>query len=674
VASFRRALAVLLSLAWIAWTVAPLAAQEQAEPPTAPAVRVLRTGGLKVESAALLVSGEQGGSLHVAVLPLFFPGDGGRMRVPILLEIDGATLLKGNTGDLLRVEICLYAISGTSAGTGSVEGSLLETIEADLPRAGAAIERSGLQYTGELSLAPGEYSLRALVRNALTGEVGLRILNLTVPDPKSGPLLLPPAFPNPSPDGWLAALSKTARSSPAALPDGSLPAAQPVLGIDQEARFELPVWREKWKAKAPDALRVDVLRPDGGRAAELPAHVESRRETAGLERLIVSFKPTGLEPGRYSLRAALPGTDALAWASPFVLLAEGGQGKVWAELLHGSAPREQTASNPPEVARPRGRKIDAGPVRAAYRKALQLLTAGDQPAARRAVAELEAPLLSGPKSAAPEDVADLELGVARDLPPQSLVPIALLHTALYRDAQQSREILRTTHSREMVLALAALYAERSREAARKRTAARLLLGLAAHLIVNAPPGLSERLFRQVLAFDEDNETARLYLAIEAESQGRYPEAVAHLERLLRSHPDHAEARLRLAVNLRRLGKPHDADRLLAGLTQGSTEPWVLALAYHETARSLLTAGRLDDAEKTLREGLKRLPGDEKLLLLLAEVFDLRHDPAQARQALAAFRPVHGQAESARRRYNTIPTEPLDRIWSGLVTEYLRPGS
>jgi Flp pilus assembly protein TadD len=639
-----------------------------ASPPEA-AVRVLRTGGLKMESVALLVSGEQGGSIHVAVLPLLFPGTGagagGRARVPIVLEIDGATLLKGNTGDLLRVEVCLYAVARKA-----VQGSLLETIEADLTRAGPDVERSGLQYTGELSLAPGDYSLRVLVRNALTGEVGLRLLNLTVPDFGAGPLLLPPVFPNPA-VSWVAALSRAAQTSPAALADSRLPAAQAVLGSDQEARVEIPVWKLKPESLGIESLKIEILRPDGGRAAELPAKIEAQREAAGVDWLTVSFVPTGLETGRYQIRAAISGAAAApAWPSPFVLLPGGGEGKVWAELMHGIQSPPQEAREP---ARSRRRRLDAGPIRGAYREALRLLAAGEEGAARRAVAALETPLLTGQVPASPEDVTENELDVARELAaarPQILLPVTLLHESLYSDAQQRREFLAATHHRELVFALADLYAERA-GADGKRTAARLLLGFASRLPESASPRLRERLFKQVLAYAPDEPATTLYLAAEAEREGRYPEAVTHLERLLVAHPKDPEARLRLAVNLRRLGKPADADRLLNELIRAPEAPetsdaWVLALAYQETARALLAAGRLDDAQTFLRDALQRLPGDEKLLLQRASIYDLRSDPSRARQLLADFHAVRDGAESARHRYNRRPSDALNQAWNELV--------
>jgi tetratricopeptide (TPR) repeat protein len=680
--SLRRSAAVLVVLITTLGLLPPALAQEGV-PQARPAVRVLRTGGLKVESAALLVSGEQGGSIHVAVLPLFVPAAGGAretkaVRVPAVLEIDGATLLKGNTGELLRIEICLYALSAGDADAGSIEGSLLETVEVDLPRAGAAVERSGIQYAGELTLPPGRHSLRVLVRNALTGEVGLRILPLTVPDP-AGSALLAPELANPAPDAWVAA-------RPEALP-GALPAAQPVLGAGQEVRAELPVWKlRSAEGLRIDGLHIEVLRPDGGHVADLPARIEARRavpETPGLERLTVAFTAAGLEPNRYLLRASIPGTDMPAWSSLVVVLAGGGEGKVWAELLHAGDRPRAAAAGTPEPAPPAARRLAAGPVREAYRHVLERLAAGDEPAARRALEAFEAPLLAGPHAAASGEVATIEAGLAAELAaaePRCLVPVTVLHEALYRDALERHESLLAAHARDVVFALADLAARQSGDADGRRTAARLLLGLAAHLVPSAPAGLAARTFQQILAYEEDNETAHLFLAAGAEREGRYPEAALQLERLLKGDPDRpdhlAEARIHLAVNLRRLGRTHDADKLLAGLLQSppaaasrTIEPWVLALAYQETGRAFLAAGRLDDAERSLRDGLARLPGDEKLLLELAAVRDLRHEPAAARQALAGFKPGHAEGaggESARHRYTHPSAAVLDETWAGLV--------
>jgi hypothetical protein len=64
----------------------------------------------------------------------------------------------------------------------------------------------------------------------------------------------------------------------------------------------------------------------------------------------------------------------------------------------------------------------------------------------------------------------------------------------------------------------------------------------------------------------------------------------------------------------------------------------------------------------LREGLARLPGDEKLTLLLAASLERSGLRAEAREVLAGFRP-EGDAGggAARHRYNRPPEELLATV-------------
>jgi hypothetical protein len=131
-------------------------------------LRVLPTGGLRVESAALLLSGQEGGTIPFAALAFPFPGEGDRARVPVVIEIDGTDLLAGQSDPLLRIEISLYALTGS----GNVQGSRMDTVEIDLTQLGAGVGESGVRYVGELSLLPDTYEVRVLVRNVATSELG----------------------------------------------------------------------------------------------------------------------------------------------------------------------------------------------------------------------------------------------------------------------------------------------------------------------------------------------------------------------------------------------------------------------------------------------------------------------------------------------------------------------
>jgi Flp pilus assembly protein TadD len=655
----------------------PLLAQEAETLP----LRVLRTGGLRVETAALLMSGQEGGTIPIAVLAVPLPGSAERSRVAVLLELDGAEAMAGQQGDLLRLEVCLYAVLTAAEGAGGrVAGSRMDTVEVDLARVGPDLERSGIKYIGELELPPGSYALRALVRNAATGEVGLRSLPLSVPDfGRRQGLLLPPLFPEPA-GAWLLARGAGIASPPPVFTFDALPSARPILAPSGTAALRLPAWR-----LGETELQAEVRRPGGARVATFPLTVSGREETGtpGLEVLAASLEPRGLEEGVYEVRA-IPGgdADAAVLSTPFVLLERGSDGQVWAALTpsrRGQAEAGGGVSSPPPAAAPRGkrtRKIDAGPVREAYRKALAHLAGGDREAGRAAVLELETSVLGGERPASSADLQDVELAVAKELSrgdAEALIPILTLHQVLYRDAVRKQVFLVSTHERELVLRLAGLYAERNGAPDGRKKAARFVTALASEMIWNAPPTLRARLFRQILAFDESDGTALLCLAVDAERQGRYAEASGFLEHLLRVQPGSAEARLRLAVNQARLGKTQEARKLLREVsTRNVAEPWQVAVAGQELARLLLADGDLDGAEAAIREALQRLPDDDKLALELALVRDLRKDPRGARDAVAKLgarnargAPAGGGGGAARHRYNQMPLEQLDQAWAEL---------
>ncbi|HEX6863915.1 MAG TPA: hypothetical protein VF414_13900, partial [Thermoanaerobaculia bacterium] len=237
----------------------PALAQEPA--PEKPPLRVMRTGGLRVETAALLMSGQEGGTIPVAALAIplpqaGLPGAEGKARVAVLLETDGAEAMEGQTGDLLRLEVCLYAVASAPDGSGRVVASRMDTVEIDLARLGADLEKSGLKYVGELQLAPGEYALRTLVRNAATKEVGLRMLPLSVPDfGQSQGVLLPPLVAEPA-GAWLQARGAGMATPPPGLSFEALPSARPVFSPSEE----IPLRIAAWKLGGGD-LQIEVRRP-----------------------------------------------------------------------------------------------------------------------------------------------------------------------------------------------------------------------------------------------------------------------------------------------------------------------------------------------------------------------------------------------------------------------------
>jgi tetratricopeptide (TPR) repeat protein len=214
----------------------------------------------------------------------------------------------------------------------------------------------------------------------------------------------------------------------------------------------------------------------------------------------------------------------------------------------------------------------------------------------------------------------------------------------------------------MLLRIVDLYANESRSEAAKRIAAQFLANLATELQQVGLEPLAQSVFQQALELDGDNEAALLSLAASFERRGAYQRAIELLDLLVATHPKSGEARLRLALNLGRLEREKQAHELLGDLLNGEYPAWVVSVAYQELADSYLEDSRLEEAERLLEAGIARLPGEEKLYLQLAMLYDSRRRPGRAREILAAMDGrVEGAVVSPRHRYCKPAEETLERL-------------
>lgn len=276
-----------------------------------------------IEAATQLVVGQETGRVGAALLAAAFPGQGGKAYVPVILEVDGPGLLSGMKGEAaLAAEIYVYAMDAD----GVIQDFFTQTLGLDLAKVEGALRRSGLKFFGHVDLAPGGYSVRALVRNAATGASSLRVARVEVPaDPPTDRVLLPPLFPEP-PDRWV--LAREAPRGEARQPaypfmierQPYVPAAKPALGSGQEARVALVGYG--WPPGDPQA-RGAVLTRDGKEAGRGELRLD--REVGaggvgGIARWAGVFKPPRLAPGEYVLQIELSDPGATRTSSiPFVV-------------------------------------------------------------------------------------------------------------------------------------------------------------------------------------------------------------------------------------------------------------------------------------------------------------------------------------------------------------------
>lgn len=139
-----------------------------------------RTGIAKVVSTAeRLLSAEESGDLPLRALLMPLRAPGGLVRMAVLLETAGAELLDGAQGEELGIEAYAYAIDQN----GDVADFLAQQVKLEVGRLGEEmLAGKSFDVFSDLSLPPGKYQLRVLLRQRQTGRQVLKTLPLEVPD------------------------------------------------------------------------------------------------------------------------------------------------------------------------------------------------------------------------------------------------------------------------------------------------------------------------------------------------------------------------------------------------------------------------------------------------------------------------------------------------------------
>lgn len=244
------------------------------------------------------------------VLAVPFPRqEGGDVRaaVPVLVEIAGDRLLSGVIAERANAEIYVYA----SDSENRLHDFFAQVIGIDLSRNREKLEKGGLRYAGQLSLPPGDYRLRVLVRNSETGRAGLAVQSLHVPTFTAGePYLVPPIFLEPANGGMLVRRSGSSGASSedpllGAGVEDFVPTAAPAVLPGSPSRVSVVTYHFGAENREPILkMGAQVLTEDGRPLGDgLIALVgKGPVEADGRQLLLLSFTPARLSPGRYALR------------------------------------------------------------------------------------------------------------------------------------------------------------------------------------------------------------------------------------------------------------------------------------------------------------------------------------------------------------------------------------
>lgn len=632
----------------LAATLLTLAACGAAAHATAPRIRAVDLGGLEARSAALLLSGQEAGDLEASFLARTIEQTPGGATILVVADLVGASLLDaaGPGGSEMIVELYAYALDGA----GQPRANLTRAFRLDLRAHRARLETGGVKFLGSLRLPGGATaaSLRLLVLHRASGRLALRGLPVS-------PLAVTAERPGPAapllvlePDGaWLVAADDGRPA--AASRDDRIPATRLVA----TAGSSLPL---VVTADDPAAVTGRLLTGDG-RPLDDAALGEDRPAVEALAGGGLALRLSGLPPGSYLLEIDGGGGAEPPLRLPLELVpAQLAAGTPWFGRPAADEPELSPGSlDPPAVSR----SALAQRALAAYHRAFELWLAGDVDQALAVMRRFETEATAAGNAVA-LSIEEGQVRAAAELVAgngEALVPLMGLHELLFRSYQQHGGHMLANHSQRLAGEFARLYAARGgREEG--RIAALVQVSLAGWRQEIGTRIAAQATFERALELDPRQPEALLALAALHESFAHYDTAVELLQRLERAGAMSPPARIRLAVNLGRMGSERPALRLLRELTAAEPE-WVSRLAYQEWARLLTGTGRAAEALPVLVEARERYPDDQALTLQQAALLDKLGKPLAGQRVLAAIDDLTGdRGESPRLRYSALPSQQI----------------
>jgi len=635
---------------------------DDAPPPTGP-IESIPLGGVGARGVALLLSGQSGGEVEGAVIWTSNDrGDGGgQVSVQIMVEVNGRRLLADSPHSRIPIEVYGYLLDES----GTVAGHLADGILLDDCRRSQLIEKTGLKFVGELGVPPGLYSLRILVRNRLTGNFFLarRDLDIRFDDPLRL-ILLPPLVMEPR-DSWVMAGRQglDLASMQDKLPGiPSWPSAMPVWRDDEPLEMVLgcsDLGEERHiSARLYDRSGHPVLDPD----VEVNEQVATGHD---LTFYAVSVAAPDVPVGEYRFAVVVSDVNSGQTVQQVLpmLVHDRDSDFVWTDP---AAPRVTSSSATHSLAaQPTPEELKVETMRAAYIEVLRMWSEGEAVAARRALAELEYPLESNASGRSWRQMITVERLTALNLAksrPLSVMAIALLHRDMHSWYLARRETLLAQHSWRMAAMVARVAPTIDGWEQSGEFSECMLLDLASRLARSGQRHSARQLLETTVEMVPGSAPALLGLGALSERTGFPEEAVEELKKLYKRHPGNLEGRLRLAVNRARIGDDKAAENLLRGLVDPPSPLWIRTVAYQELGGLLIEKGRVDEAERQLREGVAQIPGNQRLRILLAHSLDAARQPKEAGSVIEQLE-MHGsqQNTSPRYRYSEWPDLDDDRV-------------
>jgi VWFA-related protein len=261
------------------------------------------------EAAEVIAKGIDKGEIGVRAMAIPYRTSEGVVTLPVVLEVDGLTLLGSDTGSTIGLEVFGYAFDSG----GSAIDSVAFTASLDPAVVGARLREQGAQLHATFTLPAGRHDLRFLVRDATTGRSGSSWLAVTVPafQAGSGVALFPPLFMD-DPKSWLVLHARSMRTtgdrSPFVVDEAPfVPRARPRLrnGLAQRVCLLAFDGGVRFDPGTSFEIKPALLDREGEVVSVGKFQVLRTTADSGFRRFVLGFTPSDVPAGDYSFRVRL---------------------------------------------------------------------------------------------------------------------------------------------------------------------------------------------------------------------------------------------------------------------------------------------------------------------------------------------------------------------------------
>ena len=230
-------------------------------------------GDRRLTDAEVIINDIPQSGIRVASFAASFPTGSERAQVPVILEIDGRDLMEGTFLNG-AAEIVIYAFDQN----GVVRDRIAQRVSFDRAKVGDRLRAAGVKYYGTLSLPPGDYAIRTLLRIASSDRRGFARTDLRVP--ADGQFGLVPFVIDEHASDWVMIRGTSHAPPGAGYPfqiDGEpiVPAVLPRIHSGEARKMALFI-----ENAAPEELRLDML-PE--------ATIVTSVKAAGTTKIVLQF-------------------------------------------------------------------------------------------------------------------------------------------------------------------------------------------------------------------------------------------------------------------------------------------------------------------------------------------------------------------------------------------------